>query len=181
MNPPSPSPDSRRTSEFVRLYAAHSRRVYTYLLTLVPNRADVEEVFQDVSAVLWEKFDEFVPDTNFAAWACKIAQFKARKLVERSSRRSALFNGDLIEKLDLEMQHVDDSLDAEYAALAACFAQLPEFDRNLIERRYRKSGNPQSLADDLNLPVSKVYKMLARIRHSLLVCITSRLAEGDRP
>ncbi len=79
-----PLQDRQRTAEFVRLYTAHSRRIYTYLLTLLPQRADAEDVFQEVGTLLWEKFCDFTPGTNFAAWACKIAQFQAIKFTQGS-------------------------------------------------------------------------------------------------
>ena len=71
------SPNLHSEGEFVRLYTASSRRIYTYILTLLPNRTDAEDVFQDVSVLLWEKFPEFTPGTQFSAWACRIAYFKA--------------------------------------------------------------------------------------------------------
>jgi RNA polymerase sigma-70 factor (ECF subfamily) len=178
MNAPPHLPHDQRSAEFVREYSAHSRRVYTYLLTLLPNRADAEEVFQEVSMLLWEKFDEFTLGTSFVAWACKVAQFKARKFQERASRRGKLFSDALLESLDAEMQASDESLNAEYGALAECFARLPQADRELIERRYRTGGDPKSLSAQMRWPIKKMYSELRRIRRALLACITRRLATG---
>jgi RNA polymerase sigma-70 factor (ECF subfamily) len=167
-----------RTAEFVGLYSAHSRRVYTYLLTLLPSRGDAEEVFQDVSVVMWEKFDEFERGSNFAAWACKVAQFKARKFQERSVRRVRLFSDAMVELLEAEMQASDESINTEYAALAECFARLSPSDREMIQRRYRAKGEPKRLADELGWPVKKVYGELRRIRRALVACVSQRLALG---
>ena len=176
----SSSPSSRepRTAEFLRLYAAHSRKVWTYLLTMLPNRADAEEVFQDISVTLWEKFDDFTLGTNFAAWAFKISHFKIIKFRQRNLRRSKLFASDVLDLLDADMLAVDDSADAEYIALAECFSRLSAPDQKLIERRYQPGSSPQVLSEGMAVPVRRIYKELARIRSALLACIAERLAEG---
>ena len=115
--------------EFVRLYALNSRRIYAYILTLLPHWADAEDVFQDVSAVLWEKFDEFTPGTEFAAWAYRIAYFKAIKYRSRKSARARLFSDQALEAIAAEIEPLSESLDAEYRQLADCIAALPEYDR----------------------------------------------------
>ena len=178
MTAPPDSPRDR-AADFVRLYSAHSRRVYTYLLTLLPNREDAAEVFQDVSMLLWTKFDDFQPDTNFAAWACKVAQLRARKFRERSARRAQLFSSELFELIETEMQVTEDSLQTEYRALAECFAQLAAADRELIERRYRAGGNPRRLSTEMCWPIKRIYSELRRIRRALMACVTRRLATGD--
>jgi RNA polymerase sigma factor (sigma-70 family) len=118
--------DSAAAAEFVRLYALNSRRIYAYLLTLLPNWADAEDVFQDVSAVLWEKFSEFTPGTDFGAWAFRIAHFKALKRRSQNSARSKLFSELAMDAVAAEMQTMSDTLEAQYRQLSACFAALSE-------------------------------------------------------
>jgi len=167
-----------RTTQFVRLFTANSRRVYTYILTLIPNRADTEEVYQDVSAILWDKFDEFELGTNFGAWACRIATFKVMKFREKQRRRATPFSQVFLESVDAELFAMEETLDSEYLALDECLQKLPQNDRRLIESRYQQGNSPQALSERLNLPVRQVYKSLARIRRNLLVCVTRALAQG---
>lgn len=166
--------------EFVRLYSASSRRIYTYILTLLPNRADAEDVFQDVSALLWEKFSEFTPGTQFGAWACRIAYFRALKHRARQARQHGLFSETAMENILAEMEEMDDSRDAEYRALADCFAALAEPDRRLLEQRYGPSGSPRAVAAAVGWPIKRVYKALDRARKALLGCVTRKMAEGDK-
>jgi len=171
-------PNPQHEGDFVRLYAANSRRIYTYLLTLLPNRTDAEDVFQDVSALLWEKFAEFTPGTHFGAWACRIAYFKALKHRARKAAHNRLFTEVTMETIVAEMDEMDDSLDAEYRVLAECFAALTEPDRRLIEQRYGPSGSPREIAAASGLSIKRVYRMLDRIRKVLLGCVTRKLAKG---
>ena len=175
----SPQEGSARASEFVPLITSNTRRIYTYLLTLVPNRADAEEIFQEVCLLLWERFDEFEPGSHFGAWACRIAYFKVLKFWERDRQRPALFSDSVIEVLHEEVIAMDDSADLEYQALAECFKKLSQGDREMIALRYSNEGAPQRLATILHRPVKSIYRSLERIHFALLECVTRRMAIGE--
>src|SRR5271157_5855517 len=57
------------TADFAGLYAAHQRALRAYIVAVVPDRNLADEVFQQTSLVLCEKFSTFEAGTNFAAWA----------------------------------------------------------------------------------------------------------------
>ena len=42
---------------FLRLFLQNERRLYAYVLALLPNRADADDVLQEASLVMWDKFD----------------------------------------------------------------------------------------------------------------------------
>ena len=71
---------------FLRVFLENERRLYAYILTLVANHADAEDVLQEASLVMWDKFDEEHPPDNFVAWACRIAYFK---VLDFSKKRRA--------------------------------------------------------------------------------------------
>ena len=177
--PPNTNDDHQRTSEFVPLLTANSRRVYTYILTLIPNRADAEDLFQEVSTTLWEKFDQYEPGTHFGAWACQIAYYKALKFRERQQRQPKLFSPEVLEAIDAETHAMDDSLDAEYHTLAECFAELRAEDREMIQQRYQPGGSPRKIAATTGYPIKRIYKRLDRIRKALRACITRKMAEAE--
>src|SRR3954466_8216638 len=76
-----------RSNLFLRLFLQHERRLYAYILALLPNRADPDDVLQEVSLVLWDKFRDEAPPDDFTAWGCRVAYFKVldfRKKRQRS-------------------------------------------------------------------------------------------------
>ena len=77
-----PSDPAARVDEFMRLYTQHQRRLYVYLLSLVHNAADADELLQESSYILWKKFDQFEPESNFGSWACRVAYFEVLKYRE---------------------------------------------------------------------------------------------------
>lgn len=170
---------AQRTAQFLPLFSANSRRVYTYILTLLPNRADADEVFQEVSALLWERFDQYTPGTHFGAWACRCAYFKVLQFRDRSKGHPHPFSDTMLAALDGEMAALEDSIDAEYDALAICLEKLAVRDREMIMLRYSEGGEPRRMAERLNRSIKSVYKSLNRIRKTLATCVSRRLALGN--
>src|SRR3954447_17914627 len=88
-----------RVKTFLRLFLQHQRRLYAYVLTLLPNRADADDVLQEASLVMWDKFDDERPPEDFVAWGCRIAYFKVLDLRKKRQRSRVLFSQEMIERV----------------------------------------------------------------------------------
>ena len=77
-----------RYDEFARLLQNASPRILAALDALLLNWNDAEDVFQESCIVLWQKFEEFQPQTNFVGWAMRIAQNKAMHFQRSRGARS---------------------------------------------------------------------------------------------
>ncbi len=168
-----------KATGFVWHYTMHSRRVYAYILTFIPHRPDAEDIFQNVGVTLWEKYDEYQEGTNFGAWACRIAWFKVLDFKQKCQRVPTPFSQPVLEKIKQTAELSANEVDAEHLALIDCLNKLRMKDRLLIEKRYQPEGFPQKLAEELKLPVKKIYKSLTRIRRILLDCITHTLSKEE--
>ena len=164
---------------FVALYREHSRGVYAHIRTLVPNEQDADEVFQETSTVLWQKFDQYQPNTDFRAWACRIAYYKVLKLRERQHRSPRLFSPEFLESVDEEQIVMSDVLDARSDALIACVEELKPADRDLLWRRHDRGASTKRIASELKQSTASVYRSLRRIYDTLHRCITRRIREDS--
>nr|ALS90909.1 helix-turn-helix domain protein [uncultured bacterium] len=169
-----------RTTEFVGLWTETGRRIYSYILSLLPNVHDAEEVFSEVSKVLWEKFDEYRPGTNFRAWATRIAYFKILRYLDDRKRQPTPIDADFFKTINRIVNEQSAALEAQYRALADCVNHLKPRDRQLLASRYAEGATTQGVAQTLGRSVDAIYKSLARIRSILFDCITARLAEEER-
>jgi DNA-directed RNA polymerase specialized sigma24 family protein len=43
----------------------NDKSIYVYILSLVSNTNDADDIMQETAAVLWRKFSEFNPDMAF--------------------------------------------------------------------------------------------------------------------
>ena len=64
-NQHTPSNEADSNRRFVSLFLANQRRIYRYILTICPHAADAEDVLQSTAEVLWAKFKQFEPGTEF--------------------------------------------------------------------------------------------------------------------
>jgi RNA polymerase sigma-70 factor (ECF subfamily) len=167
-----------RTPEFVGLLLQNHRRLHAYIATMLTNWADTDEVLQETSVVLWKKFDEFKPGTDFAAWAFRISYFTTLSFLQKNKRRMFQFSDAMLERLAATAGARQPELDAQFAALAACIEKLGERDRELLQQKYHAGSTTKETADSLGRPLKSVYKSLQRIYAALLECIRrNRLRE----
>ena len=166
-----------RTSEFVALFATHDRGIYKHILTLLVDATATQEVFQETSVVLWQKFDEFRPGSSFLAWACRVAYFEVLKYRQNRRRDRLRFDDGLLRTLADERSAGEGVLQARRAALPECMEKLPPNDRELVEERYGSDETILEIARRTGRPANTLYKALERIRRTLMTCIETDLAE----
>lgn len=171
-----------KTEEFLRLFAACQRRIHGLVVAMVPHTADAEDVFQTVSTSLWQKFDEFQPGTDFAAWALRFTRYAVLKHYEKLRRRGNLvFDEQLLDTLADDATRAVRQIDRRQEALHGCLKRLPEHARTLLRMRY-ESGlkSCREVAERLGRSVEGVYKALGRIHEQLLRCIRGALSAEER-
>lgn len=167
-----------RHALFLRLYTKHQHRILAYIFTLVPNRADAEDLLQDSAALMWEKFDQFELGTDFAAWACRVAFLKVSNHRKRFARSKLLFNDELLETVAERAIELAPQLDERRAALQECLKRLEDRDRRMITARYEPCGSAKRAAEASGRSLQAAYRALFRIRKALYDCVTLRIAEG---
>jgi RNA polymerase sigma-70 factor, ECF subfamily len=174
--------DPKRYDEFVELLQRATGQILAYINALLLNWDDAEDVFQEACVVLWQKFDEFTPGTNFLAWALRIAQYKAMDFQKSRARRSAMWKPELQLAMIADVAGYDaDAADAELATLADCVRQLGDGDRRLVETCYGDGVPVRQIADQLGRSPQSVHNSLRRIRMALLECVQRLLdREGRR-
>lgn len=82
-----------RHVEFVSLLNAGHRRLLGYLVSLIGNRHDAEDVMQRACVTMWRKFEHFERGTDFLAWASTVAFYEAKNF-QRTAARSRLHFSD---------------------------------------------------------------------------------------
>ncbi|HWL10206.1 MAG TPA: sigma-70 family RNA polymerase sigma factor [Planctomicrobium sp.] len=167
---PSPNPDT-----FLRLYLEHERRIHAFIVSVLGNLADADDVLQETGLLLWQKFDQFEPGTDFLAWACRIAQFRSLKSLEKRRQSRLTFRPEVLEAVYEEVRLTGPLLETRHQALVRCLDRLPSGDRDLLRLRYTEGFSPKEISTQVGRSVHAIYKSLNRIREALLSCIERRL------
>jgi RNA polymerase sigma-70 factor (ECF subfamily) len=167
------------TERFVRLFAAGQPEVLRYILALVPDINDAQEILQETAVDLWKKFDQYDPDCPFVPWACRFAFFQVLKLREQKSRWNKFLSLEAIDRLAAERLEENDVLEDRRRALAKCLQLLSESERLIVEKRYSQRVSVAELAATTGQTISTLYKALERVRRRLFECINHRLELGS--
>ena len=174
-------PDAKRYDEFGNLIRLHTGQILAYIDALLLNRNDAEDLFQETCLVLWQKFDDFVPDTNFLAWALRTADYKVMNFRTMQSRRFA-FTADLRDALIVEVSNRSSEQEqANVTVLSGCMDGLSQSDQRLVKLCYAEGVPIRQLADAFGRSPKSVQNSLYRIRSWLLNCIRRELNKADTP
>jgi RNA polymerase sigma-70 factor, ECF subfamily len=167
---PAGEPSDLDREEFARLFSRNARRIYGFIMTLVFNHHDAEEVFQNTNVVMWNKFADFQPGSNFFAWASRIAYYEVLSLMKQQ-RRSRTFSDEALELLANEAVALSDRSTERYEALEECLSRLDPPDRELLQERYYYQRPPKQIASSQSKSVHAIYRALSRIHNVLLSCV----------
>lgn len=165
-----------RASQLMRLITEHQRRIFGYIYTLVPDRHDAQDILQETSVVICQKFDQFRPGTDFAAWACQIAYWEVRRARQKFARSKVVFNQEVVDAIAETAAELLPEMTARHEALAKCLQKLHPRDRELLLTRYEPGSGVEAAAQRSGRSLVAAYKALARLRKLLLDCVTHQLS-----
>jgi RNA polymerase sigma-70 factor (ECF subfamily) len=168
----------QRLQQFLRFFAENQAAVHGFVRALVPRREDAAEVMQEVAVVLWEKFDEFDSSRDFRKWACGVARFEVLAFLRDRARDRHVFDESLLVTL-AEESVADEAGEARRAAMELCLAKLQPRQREVALAAYEPGVRIDALAEQRGQTAMSLYKVLHRIRITLMECIERTLgAEG---
>lgn len=167
-----------RQELFVReLNAAHAL-LLRYVVSLVGNRHDAEDVLQRASVVMWRKFGTFEPGTDFIAWATTVAFYEARNFLRVAGRARVEFDDDLLQTLAAERALHVREWPARVEALQVCVEKLNPSQRELLDAIYTRGVEPAEIARQQGRAVQTIYNKLNFIRRALAECVQRQMAEA---
>lgn len=167
--------EQQRHRRFLRLFTANEAAVHGFVRSLVPRREDAAEVMQEVAVVLWEKFDEFDSSRDFRKWACGVARFEVLAFLRDRARDRHIFDESLLVTLADEAV-ADETGEARRAALESCLAKLQPRQREIALAAYEPGMRIDVLAKQRGQTAVSLYKVLHRIRITLMECIEQTLS-----
>jgi RNA polymerase sigma-70 factor, ECF subfamily len=185
-SPPAANEPCDRTPDksklFLPLFIRFERRIYSYIFTLVPRRADADDLLQETSLVMWDKFDVASPPNDFLAWGRRIAYHKVLDFYKKSRRSQARLSQIFLERISESASEAGTTLQVEdrREALAACVEKLSPRGRELLTHRFAEGATTQTVAERVGLSVEAAYKALSKVRQLLFDCVQKRILREDQ-
>lgn len=156
---------------FMRLFLRHESRIYAYIRSCVFSEADAMDVLQEVSMVIWRKFDEYEPDTHFDRWALSIARFQIMYHQKKHKRDHLVFRHEVLTMLEEDEGGDVNWSEEVHDRLRCCLSKLADSDQRLVSLRYTEGQTGRAIAKLLGQSESFVSRGLSRINVSLMQCM----------
>jgi RNA polymerase sigma-70 factor (ECF subfamily) len=171
-----------KSTLFLPLFIRFERRIYAYIFTLLPRRADADDLLPETSLVMWDKFDAACPPNDFLAWGRRIAYHKVLDFYKKSRRLQTRLSQLFLEKISESAAEpgIVPQLEERREALAACVEKLPPRGRELLTHRFTEGATTQTTAERVGLSVEAVYKALAKVRQTLFECAQKMISTENR-
>lgn len=151
-------------------------RLHRFIATLVPNRADAEDVFQTTCLKAWGARFSFDAQRELFPWIAGIARNCVHEYYRRS-RHAVVLDPEIINQL-AERHFTEEAVsDARERALGDCLKMLPRCQRVLVENYYRDRFTIQEYARRSGQSTGALYKTIQRIRAALRDCINRTVTE----
>lgn len=159
---------------FADFYDTTSRTVYGIVLRVVRDRAQAEEVAQEVYVEAWTSAPRFDPELGSpTGWLNTIAHRKAVDRVRSSERSSAREQRHFDAEMRREAIDTSDIVVAQDQGerVRAALEQLPEAQRTAVRLAYFEGRSYREVAEFLGLPLgtvkTRIRDAMKRLRNQL--------------
>lgn len=173
---------SQPSPEFERLLETHRPRLRAFLLSLTGSAAAADDLVQETSLVLWQKWAEFDPSGDFRAWAFRVAFLQAQNHRRRVARRQnrELPGDELFERIAdfaTETRACGEQEERRREALLRCLKKLQEPHRDLLLRRYLDGASLEQLSREADINRNAMAQKLFRIKTTMIRCVRRQLGD----
>lgn len=169
-------PETRQTGDFfVRQLMLHRKRIYAFILTLVANVSDADDIMQDTAALMWEKYSTEEQIDNFAALGMRIAHFKVLEFRKKHYRKNVQFDSQLFDMVLGGAVSANETVDSRLEAMNQCLSKLNETSRKLLLMRHQKGQTIKRIAESIHISPHTAYKRIASLHERLVRCIRRTL------
>ena len=158
---------------FHRLLFRNQNRIYAYVLTLIGNYTDADDVMQETISTMWQKFNNFKAGTNFVSWGITIAHYKVLdyRRNKQKNGRICQYNNELLEQFGHEVTKSSVSFDEKFDLLRRCIEKLKGPFITIVKLRFQEDLNPATISTRCGISISNVYQILSRAYRMLILCM----------
>ena len=171
----SSEPKEDKNADFINLLVPNQRRIQAFILMLVPNVNDAEDILQETLTEMWNKFDTYKPGTDFPAWAMTIARYKVLSFRKRHYNSKLMFSDKIFDILDSAAQENNKSISNHIDTLKSCLTKLSEQESFLLKLRYEHELSFRKISSRVGKSSVAIHRSMKIIISKLSLCVRHSL------
>ena len=135
------------SEEFLQRITEFQGRLFGFILSMLGDVDQTNEVLQETNLVLWRKSDDFQPGTDFKAWSFRVAHFQVMAFRQRQIRERLIFDNDVLEQITRDAIQQDDAYERRKERLEICISKLSERNREVLCRFYQNEESMNAFVE----------------------------------
>ena len=165
-----------RSGLFLKLLVPNQRRIHAFILYLVPNHTDAEDILQETLMEMWNKFSDYRDGSDFAAWGVTVAKFKVLSHIQKHKKNTFSFGSDTLELLQKECGQNLAGMQEQIDVLNRCVRKLSDKEKKYLSLRYESNLTFQGIANQFGVSIQATFRAISRIHSRLLLCVRHGMA-----
>ena len=168
------SPSEEDYSEFSSLWREHENAIREYVRCRTKYTNEIDDILQEVSLTMWNKWGILDHASNFLPWAKSIAHFKVLKSCYKAKKLPTTVTDETLQMLQPAESHFEQNTSSRTDHLQGCLQQLSAEDQQLIKQKYDDEIDGNELAAQLGWRRNYLYKRLGKLKAKLAKCIKTK-------
>jgi len=165
----------------VRMFLKHQYMIRDFILGLVRQPADADDIFQEVSLVVLQKEDVPLDEKTFPGWCRQVAKNRVLHYWRDKRNKGRQLSADVLAAVERAYECGDDMYNQyteRSAALRRCMKRLNERNRRILTSYYQEGRTSEEIAENASMAAPSVRRLLMQMRQSLRNCVEKRLVGG---
>lgn len=156
-----------KEGKFTEVYHQNKDKIYRLCLGFMGNKADADDLLQEILIKIWDNLDSFKGNSTIATWIYRIATntailYSKRKSKLNSKHTSLKSDNESIASIELDAVMPEQQINQLYLAISS----LKEIDRIVIGLLL-EGNSYNEISDITGLRISNVGVRINRIKKSL--------------
>jgi len=171
-NPGDETEDSRQAGlrQYAQFVREHQDGIFTYVLHIVGNREDAEDITQDALLQAYRTWSQVEPESagGYVKWCFRIARNLAIDTLRKKKPRG-VEEEEMERTADTKALRPEDVYEHRVQAnqVKECIQSLEEKYREVLILRYQEEMSYEKIAEVLELPVSTIETRIHRAKKML--------------
>lgn len=159
------------SNKFEVLLQNESKKIYNYLLKILRNKEDAEDILQE-TFIAFHKRMNTIKESSYKSYLFRTAYHKALNLIKKKKAKNKLVTN------YYEMEHFEDEStnnnEQQNELVKDALSQLKQEEALLIELQFYQKMNYKQIAEVLETTQSAVDSKLVRAKKKLIKIITEQ-------
>ncbi len=167
-----------KRDRFETIVSKCSQKLYNYLMRMVRNREDAEDLLQEVFASFYDKMPK-VDEDYFESYLYRTAHNKALNLIKKRGRNTELEMPELLQASEKVFDPEQQMREKKNALVRDAIGRLNEREASALNLQYYENKSYQEIAEVMDSTVSAVDSLLIRAKRKLKQYLSQDFAKGD--